>query len=144
MADWRSILQYDPVPPLRSSGDRAIALFTARDLLAQTNVEVSTISDSPETQRIVSKQRPDGSWKYPGGNPRLRSAENYDQLETFRQLGYLVELYGLTDAHPVIVKAADFLLGFQTDAGDIRGILGTQYTPYYTAAILELLNGGHS
>jgi hypothetical protein len=114
-------------------------LFTAQDLLEQTDVNVKTLWDLPEAKKIVSKQQPDGSWKYPGGNTNLRTAENYDQLETFRNLGYLVETYGFNKSHSVIVKAADFLLGFQTDEGDIRGILGTQYTPYYTAAMLELL-----
>ena len=139
MTDWRSNLHYDPLPPLLSSGDSAIALFTAQDLLEQTDVNVKTLWDLPEAKKIVSKQQPDGSWKYPGGNTNLRTAENYDQIETFRNLGYLVEMYGFNKSHPVIVKAADFLLGFQTDEGDIRGILGTQYTPYYTAAMLELL-----
>jgi Squalene-hopene cyclase C-terminal domain/Prenyltransferase and squalene oxidase repeat len=139
MTDWRSILHYDPLPSLLSSGDSAIALFTAQDLLEQTDVNVKTLWDLPEAKKIVSKQQPDGSWKYPGGNTNLRTAENYDQIETFRNLGYLVEMYGFNKSHPVIVKAADFLLGFQTDEGDIRGILGTRYTPYYTAAMLELL-----
>jgi Squalene-hopene cyclase C-terminal domain len=139
MTDWRSILHYDPLPPLLSSGDSAIALFTAQDLLEQTDVNVKTLWDLPQAKQIVSKQQPDGSWKYPGGNTNLRTAENYDQIETFRNVGYLVEMYGFNKSHPVIVKAADFLLGFQTDEGDIRGILGTQYTPYYTAAMLELL-----
>ena len=139
MTDWRSILHYDPLPPLLSSGDSAIALFTAQDLLEQTDVNVKSLWDLPEAKKIVSKQQPDGAWKYPGGNTNLRTAENYDQIETFRNLGYLVEMYGFNKSHPVIVKAADFLLGFQTDEGDIRGILGTQYTPYYTAAMLELL-----
>jgi hypothetical protein len=48
-------------------------------------------------------------------------------------------MYGFNNANPVIAKAADFLFSFQTDVGDIRGILGMQYTPYYTAGILELL-----
>ena len=139
MTDWRSILHYDPLPPLLSSGDSAIALFTAQDLLEQTDVNVKSLWDLPEAKKIVSKQQPDCAWKYPGGNTNLRTAENYDQIETFRNLGYLVEMYGFNKSHPVIVKAADFLLGFQTDEGDIRGILGTQYTPYYTAAMLELL-----
>lgn len=139
MAGWRSLLPYDPVPPLLASGDPAIAFCTARELVGRTDGEVSALWDVPAAQRIVRQQRADGAWTYPGGNPRLRSAAHYDQLETFRQLGYLVELYGLTTAHPAIGKAADFLFGCQTDTGDIRGILGTQYTPYYTAAMLELL-----
>lgn len=136
---WRSVLQYDPLPPLLSSGDDSIALFAARDLLEQTDVDVQTLWDLPQAKKIVNRQQPDGSWKYPGGTARLRATENYDQIETFRNLGYLVEMYGFTNTNPVIVKASDFLLSFQTDDGDIRGILGTRYTPYYTAAMVELL-----
>jgi squalene-hopene cyclase-like protein len=139
MSHWRSLLHDDPLPPLLSSGESAIALLTAQDLLEQTDVEVKTLWDLPEAKKIVSKQQPDGSWKYPGGNTNLRTAENYDQIETFRNVGYLVEMYRMNTSHTTVVKAADFLLSFQTDEGDIRGILGTQYTPYYTAAIVELL-----
>ncbi len=139
MSDWRSILHDDPLAPLLSSGESAIAFFAATDLLEQTDLDVKTLWGLPEAKQIVSKQQPDGSWKYPGGNTSLRTAENYDQIETFRNLGYLVEMYGLNTSHSVIVKAADFLLSFQTGEGDIRGILGTQYTPYYTAAMVELL-----
>ena len=121
MSHWRSLLHDDPLPPLLSSGERAIALFTAQDLLEQTAVEVNTLWDLPEAKKIVRKQQPDGSWKYPGGNPTLRTAENYDQIETFRNLGYLVQMYGFNTSHPVVVKAADFLLSFQTDEGDIQG-----------------------
>lgn len=139
MSNWRSILYYDPISPLLSAGNNAIAFFAAIDLLGHTERSMKTLWDLPEAKKIVSKQQPDGSWKYPGGNKNIRSPENYNQIETFRNVGYLVEMYGFNTANPVIAKAADFLLSFQTDAGDIRGILGTQYTPYYTAGILELL-----
>jgi hypothetical protein len=33
---------------------------------------------------------------------------NYDRLETFRNLGYLVEMYAFNHSSPVIVKAAGF------------------------------------
>jgi hypothetical protein len=125
--------------PLLSAGNNAIAFFAAKDLLGNAEMSMKTLWDLPEAKKIVSKQQPDGSWKYPGGNKNIRSSENYNQIETFRNLGYLVEMYGFNNSNPEIVKAADFLFSFQTDAGDIRGILGTQYTPYYTAGILELL-----
>lgn len=139
MTDWRAALLYDPIPPLLASGDRPIVYFTHRDLLGQATDPVQTLWDLPQAQRIVRKQQLDGSWKYPGGRHSLRSATNYNQLETFRNLGYLVELYGFDNSSAVIGKAADFVFRFQTDAGDIRGILGNQYTPYYTAGFLELL-----
>jgi hypothetical protein len=69
----------------------------------------------------------------------IRSQQNYNQLETYRILGVLVEEYGFTREHLAIQKAADFLFSFQTAEGDFRGIFGNQYTPYYSAAIMELL-----
>ena len=47
-------------------------------------------------------------------------------------------MFGFDKSSPVIAKTADFLFSFQTSEGDIRGILGNQYTPYYTAAMIEL------
>ncbi|MFI5264335.1 MAG: hypothetical protein ACHQM6_07460 [Candidatus Kapaibacterium sp.] len=93
----------------------------------------------PDALKILRKQQPNGSWKYPERNAKVRSQENYDQIETFRNLGYLVEMYGFDRSHPSIKKAAEFLFHFQTKEGDIRGIGGNQYMPYYTAAMLELL-----
>ncbi|HZW57310.1 MAG TPA: hypothetical protein VFF30_13560 [Nitrososphaerales archaeon] len=37
------------------------------------------------------------------------------------------------------VGASDFLFANQTEEGDIRGICGNQYVPYYSAAMMELL-----
>jgi hypothetical protein len=45
----------------------------------------------------------------------------------------------MTRAHPAVQRAAECLFSFQTDEGDFRGIYGTQYTPHYTAGIMELL-----
>lgn len=139
MPHWKSILKYDPLPALLDSGNEAIAFFAARDLQGKTHQSPEALWDLPRAQKITRRQQKDGSWKYPGGNEKIRSAENYDQIETFRQLGYLVEMYGFNNSNPVISKAADFLFRFQTEDGDIKGILGKQYMPYYTAGMLELL-----
>ena len=93
----------------------------------------------PEVQRILSRQLSDGRWRYSGGDPAVRSAAGYDQLESYRQLGVLICKFGLDRRHPAVGRAADFLHSFQTDAGDYRGIYGNQYSPNYTAAITELL-----
>jgi hypothetical protein len=138
MGSWQSVLRYDPVAALLNAEDPAISLHVRRDLLGES-ADVKELWDLPLAQMLVRKQQPDGSWLYPGGNHKVRSAENYNQLETYRNLGYLVEMYGFYKPSTVITKAADFIFSFQTKQGDIRGILGNQYTPYYTAAMLELL-----
>jgi len=88
---------------------------------------------------LVRKQLPDGSWKYPGKTVDPRTKEDYFLLETFRNLRVLVEQYGFTRAHPTLQKTTRYMFLRQTAEGDIRGILGNQYMPYYHAAILELL-----
>ena len=88
---------------------------------------------------MVGKQSQNGSWHYPGGRHSIRSQENYDQLETFRQLGVLVEKFGFTRQHPSVERAASYLLSFQSDEGDLRGIYGSQYATTYVGAILEVL-----
>jgi hypothetical protein len=70
---------------------------------------------------------------------RVRSRENYDQLETFRQLGVLVEKFGFTRRHAAIERAAERLFSFQSEEGDFRGIYGNQYATTYVGAIMELL-----
>jgi hypothetical protein len=48
-------------------------------------------------------------------------------------------MYGMDIRHPAIQGAAEFIFACQTGEGDIRGIIGNQYMPYYHGAILELL-----
>lgn len=136
---WTSVLSHDPTRALSQSSNAAIAFFASRDLLGEKVGLPKKLWDLPIPKAIVKRQQKDGAWLYSGGNKSLRSSENYDQLETFRNLGYLVEMYGFDKSNSVIQNAAEFLLTFQTDKGDIRGILGNQYSPYYTAAIAELL-----
>jgi hypothetical protein len=93
----------------------------------------------PPALKIVNKQQANGSWRYPGKNRQVYFYNNYDLLETYRNLRLLVEMYGLNRDHPALRKAADYVFACQTQEGDIRGIIGDQYMPYYHAAILELL-----
>jgi hypothetical protein len=132
-------LRRDPLPALLGADNAALVCTVRRDLLGERPAAVTALWDSPEAVRIVAKQRHDGGWTYPGGNPRIRTAADYDQLETFRQLGVLVGKYGMTREHPAVTGAAAFLSSFQADAGDYRGIYGRQHTPNYSAAITELL-----
>jgi hypothetical protein len=139
MIRWQKMLKYDPIPALLAVEDKAVTFFVERDLLDNASQLQESLWNLPIAREIVAKQQKDGAWKYPGGNVRIRSAENYNQIETFRNLGYLIEMFGFNRSHPAISHAADFLFQFQTQEGDIRGILGNQYAPYYTAAMIELL-----
>jgi len=136
---WVRLLETNPVPLLASSSNAAISLFARRDLLDRDTGPVSRLWELPEARRIVARQRADGSWRYPGGKDHVRSRENYDQLETFRQVGVLVEKYGFTRKHAALERAAEFLFSFQSEEGDFRGIYGNQYSTTYVGATMELL-----
>ena len=140
MIEWLKRLKFDPIDPLLSSENEAIRYFCRRGLLNQDAGPVESLWQMPEAVKLFKKQLDNGSWTYPGGGkPHLRSQEDYSQLETFRTLGILVEKHGLTKRHPAIVRAANYLFSKQTKEGDFRGIYGHQYSPNYSAAIMELL-----
>jgi hypothetical protein len=138
-ANWISSLSIDPIPSLTGTNDEALVYFTQRDLLGTHVLTVDTLWKLPNAVRLAKKQRPDGSWKHSGSSDPSVPGQNYSLLETFRNLRVLVEMYGFNRNHPVIEKAAEYILGCQTDEGDIRGIIGNQYMPYYHGAFLELL-----
>jgi squalene-hopene cyclase-like protein len=131
-------LRRDPIGPLLAADDAALRSMARRELLGESTPEIS-LAELPGVRRAVARQQPDGRWKYPGGNPEIRSRAAYDQMETYRQLGVLVCKFGLDHRHPAVAAAAEFLSSCQTGAGDYRGIYGHQYTPNYSAAITELL-----
>ena len=140
MNAWRTSLKVDPVPALLASGNAAIGYFARRDLLGEEVQPVGMLCHLPEVERLLSRQLANGAWKYSSGEKqRIRSLEDYNQIETFRVLGHLVEKYGLTRQHPAIRRAADYLFSKQSAEGDFRGIVGNQYSPYYSAAMMELL-----
>lgn len=136
---WRQVLRVDPLPLLLGGRNPAIVFCARRDLLGERTGPASSLWDTPAARRILRRQNADGSWTYPGGHERIRSRENYDQLETFRQLGVLVEKHGLSREHPALARAAEHLFSCQASEGDFRGIYGNQYATTYTGAILELL-----
>lgn len=134
---WRSVFHVDPIPKLLASGHPAIVYFTRRDLLEESVGSTTQLWDLKIPQAILRRQQPNGSWKYPGNRPR--GVTDYDQIETYRELGYLIEEYGFDKNHPAIARAASYLFSRQTAAGEFHGIYGHQYSPNYSAAILELL-----
>lgn len=139
MEKWIRHLKYNPLQNLTNSQNIAISHLAKRDLLEDKQEPVEKLWDLREPKRLLTRQQKNGSWKYPNPQLKLRSKENYSQIETYRTLGILIEQYGFNREHPAIENAAEFLFKFQTEEGDIRGILGNQYMPYYTAAIMELL-----
>lgn len=144
-SDWISYLKINPVSTLLSAGDPAFSLFTRRDLLDIDRQDVRVLWDLPEVRLLIKKQKPDGSW---GINAKINPSlpgENYALLETFRNLRVLICVYGFTCESREIENAANFVFSLQTTRGDIRGIIGNQYMPYYHGAILELLiNAGYA
>ena len=138
------LLPINPLPALLAASDTALAYFTRRDLLGETVGPIESLWELPEAQRIVKKQMPDGRWRYPGKTESGVPGQNYDLLETFRQLGILVEQFGFTRKHTALEKAAAYVFSCQTEAGDIRGILSNQYMPYYHGMILaRLIQAGY-
>ena len=136
---WIKVLPIDPLPALLAWQDPALAYFVRRDLLEESVGPVESLWDLPEARRLVDKQQADGSWHYPGQSNHPASNANYDLLETYRSLRLLVEMYGFHSGQPALAKAAEYVFSCQEEEGDIRGILGNQYMPYYHGAILELL-----
>jgi hypothetical protein len=140
MTGWLRELNHNPLPFLQSSGCAPLLYFTRRDLLREKTGPVQGLWTDVEARRILARQRPEGYWEYPGGgNRRIRATEDYNQLETYRQLGLLVEKFGVDRKQPGLGRAAEFLFAHQTAEGDFRGIYGRQYTPNYSAGMMELL-----
>jgi hypothetical protein len=136
---WKTSFRIDPFRALLGSNDPALTYFAQRDLLEVDAGPIEVLWKLPEAVKLVNKQQANGSWRYPGRTNNPAQVANYDLLETYRCLRVLVEMYGFRRDHPTLQKAAEYVFACQTEMGDIRGILGNQYMPYYHAAILELL-----
>ncbi len=137
MSHWLNKLKYDPIKPLLSSGNKQVIYFTNRDLLDKPVENIEILWDLKIPKQILHKQQADGFWKYPGKT--AWHTTDYDQLETYRQLGFLIQMFGFNKSHPAINTAAEYFFKKQSDRGDFRGIYAAQYSPNYTAAIAELL-----
>ena len=133
------ILKVSSIPTLLEFGNRSLQHFTRRDVMDEDVEPVSSLWQLPEVVKICLHQKNDGSWRYPGQASRIDSPTNYSLLETFRQLGILVGIYGMDRDHPAIQAAAEYVFSCQTEKGDIRGILGNQSMPYYHGMLPEIL-----
>ncbi len=137
MENWRRELNFDPLPPLLSSGLKALDYYARRDLLGESAGSPRVLWNLPEAKRILAGQQPDGAWPHRGGEKH--PAVNYRLIETWKRFRFLVEQYGFTRKHPRAELAAEFLFSCQTREGDIRGFLANQYATYYTGALMALL-----
>jgi hypothetical protein len=140
---WLDVLRFDPVAPLLASGHQAVRYWANRELVqGSTGPPAEALWDLPVPRRIIRRQGAEGSWAYPGRRPRART--DYDLLETYRQLGFLVEMFGLTREHPALAAAAEYVLSHQSPQGDLRGIYGNQISPNYTAGLIgHLVKAGY-
>ena len=129
MPDWSSELRYDPIKPLIGSDHAAVRYFTQRDILQKTVSPIEALWDLKVPRQILRKQKTDGSWKYPGKTSWHTT--DYSQLETYREMGFLVQMYGLNRDHPAIEKTAGYFFSKQSPKGDFRGIYANQYSPNY-------------
>jgi len=136
---WRGQLNFDPLSPLLSSGNEAVEYFAKRDLIEEGVEPLGYIWRLPGVQKVLQKQQPDGSWKYPGKQKNIYPKHHYSLLETWKMFRSLVEEYGFTKEHPAARKAAEFIFSCQTKDGDIRGFIGNQYATYYTGAVMAVL-----
>jgi hypothetical protein len=144
MQDWLTKLNLNPLPPLVECDNRAIVYFAEKDCKDKTNISREVIQALVEPQHLLKKQLDNGSWKYPGRLSEIRMQENYNQIETFRNIGFLIEKYDFDRTHPAMEKAAEYLFTFQTEEGDFRVAYGNQYATTYSAMITELLiKGGY-
>ena len=135
-----ALFSYDPCNALLNSRFPEISILAAHLTHRDDRDMAEALYQVPRVRKIVQKQRPDGSWKYPGsGQPEARPVEDYDQVETFRMLSILVQKYRQDRRNPAVARAAEFIFSRQSEAGDLRGIYGNQYTPNYTGALLALL-----
>ncbi len=137
---WKNKLKFDPLPLLLSSKNQAIVYFTKRDLLGESVGNIEDLWIVPEAKKLLKQQQSNGSWNYSKSSSRTNFKTDYTQYRTWWILNRLIDMYGFNKKHPAIKKAAEFMFSFQTQEGDFRGVYGNQYTPNYSASILELLS----
>ena len=141
---WMDIFPYNPITPLLTSNDKILEYFTVRDILEKKVDPISSIWDLPVVRKLIKKQNSMGYWKSSSANKVKHPAQNYELLETYRYTNILVNMYGLTQEHPAMKKAAEYLFSCQSEEGDIRGILGEQYSPYYNGIMVaNLIQAGY-
>ncbi len=136
---WYKSLKYDLFAYFTTISNPFVQYFVRRDLQELPVDPVEHLWSHPNVTHILRKQQPDGSW--PDRNPRKHknSPTLYTIVETYRNLGYLVDLFQLDRHHEATQRAASFLFSTQSAEGDFRGVYGNQYSPNYSGGVLEQL-----
>ena len=136
MDNWIKILAVNPVKQLLSSGDDTLTYYVERDILDNKNNK--TIFNK-ETDQIIKNQQSDGSWIFRSSSVKQYPSINHNLIETFKSIRILVGKYEMDRSSESISRCADYIFNCQTSEGDIRGILGNQYMPYYCGVLVEYL-----
>ena len=132
-------LAHDPIAALLGSDSPDVVYFARRDLCAEPVEPIVANWEGEAAQLLLSKQRNDGSWRGKKPENPVYPENHSDLLETFKRVRLLVERHELTQDHPAMASAAEYLFSFQSAEGDIRGFIGNQYATYYTGYVLSLL-----
>lgn len=134
-APWSRFLKHDPLPWLQSQGDTAITAWVRRDLLGEPTA-LGHLRELREPQRLLRRQQPNGSWRYPTPKP---PPLNYDLYETLTTFGEMVFKYGFDRSHPSVQRAAEYVFSCQSAEGDYRGIYGNQPSHTHSPLLMEVL-----
>jgi hypothetical protein len=138
MNSWINILTLDPLKQLLSFDDQHLQYRIKRDLFESQITPPQTTKK--EVIKILKKQQANGSWVYKNKSSITKYPSiNHDLFETFKAIRLLVGKYELDNKNEQILKASEYILSCQTEEGDIRGILGNQYMPYYCGLLIELI-----
>jgi len=136
---WLDFLKHNPLSILTSINNPSLNYFVRRDLLNENPGNIEQLWNLPYAQKILNKQLINGAWPDKQKAKHEGQITNYLLLETYRNLGVLVEIFGFNKFHSSIQRAAEYIFSTQTKEGDFRGIYGTQYSPNYSGGLLELL-----
>lgn len=137
MTNLIDIINHDLIKPLLEYKDKYLNFLVQSKLLDN---QIQSPNDThEEVKQILKKQQDDGSWIYKNKTSKIRYPSiNHELFEIFKAIRLLVGKYGLDRSNEQICKAVEYILSCQTSEGDIRGILGNQYMPYYCGLLLEL------
>jgi hypothetical protein len=135
---WKEKLR-NSITALLATKNKTVVYFARRDLLGEAVDPIQVVWELDESQKIIQKQSPDGSWTGPIKKQPIYPQNHAQLVATFKTFRTLVETYQFTRESIPVEKAAEYIFSFQTPDGDIRGFIGNQYATYYTGYVLALM-----